>query len=74
MNSMPEEFGVYKDIEDRKLWIRKIDIGNPFGRDVQGNLIMQDMIKIDYSCTLRMWEEIWRDRVPRCNPEKMKIG
>lgn len=71
----PEVATTYKDTVNRSFNVQEINIGDLLGREVIG-VVWKDVKgeNNDYSCTLRMWEEIWRDRVPRANPEKMKIG
>jgi hypothetical protein len=69
----PKVGNSYLDAKDRCLLVRHIDIGNLSGREIQGNLDGY-RARIDYSCTLKTWEDIWRDIVPRVKPDQMKIG
>jgi hypothetical protein len=70
----PELNVIYTDYNGRELIINKIDIGNRLGREVQGIIYTSKKDKSDYSCTLKSWEEIWWDKLPPMNPDKMKIG
>jgi len=61
---------IYEDAIKRSLFIDKIDIRNSLGREIQGSLNDET----PYSCTLKMWEEIWRDKVPPIPLSQNKIG
>jgi hypothetical protein len=75
---------IYEDAIKRSLFIDKVDIRNSLGREVQGRLIEniydynasngRPARTKDYSCTLKMWEEIWRDKVPPIPLSQNKIG
>lgn len=70
---------VYIDVEARKLIVTKVDVGNSLGREVQGKLVNNSLSTdheriADYSCTLKTWADIWRDKMPRVDASKMKIG
>lgn len=69
----PHSGEYYYDIKGRGLFITKVDIGSKLGREVQGNLINKDA-SVDYSCTLKTWADIWRDKTPRIEVSQMKIG
>lgn len=67
--------GLHMDIEKRFLSINKIDLKNRMGREIQGKIKnFGDDYSRDYSCTLQIWQDIWRDRMIRVDPSNMKIG
>ena len=59
---------MYKDYDNRVLVVTNVKIGDSLGREVQGKVDNKD-----YSCTLAMWGEIWRDRVPTTTPDEMSL-
>jgi hypothetical protein len=69
----PLEKTTYHDIEDRELTVQKVDLKNNLDRHIQGRIAANGNIT-DYSCSLQIWADIWRDRAPRLDPNKMKIG
>ena len=69
----PQKYRLYHDYSKRELTITNIDIGNRLGREIQGT-ICADGKEDDYSCPLRTWEVIWRDKVPPIDSDKMIIG
>lgn len=67
--NIPKSYETYDDCEGRQLVISKVILNDRLGREVQGT-IQSD----PYSCTIKAWSEIWRDKVPRIQFDKMKIG
>lgn len=71
----PKVGNKFTDIDGRELNVQEVRIGDLLGREITGIMWHGiDGVGSNYSCTLKMWEEIWRDKVPRADPEKMKIG
>ena len=70
---LPKIFDTFTDYNGRKLIIKVIDINNRIGREIQGTITSGKSFT-DYSCTLFMWQKIWRDKVPPLDPSKMIIG
>ena len=69
---LPARDEIYEDADGRVLKIKKIDVGNGLGREVQGILsAKKDDLYKDYSCTLKMWEVIWRDKTPSVKVSEM---
>lgn len=65
------------DCEHRKLRITEIDMQSCMGREIKGviysdvSFIKNSFASKDYSCTLDIWKDVWRDRIPRADAAKM---
>lgn len=65
----------WTDHDNRTLTVTAVNVGDTAGREVLGTVLYPDSpIDEDYACTLPTWADIWRDKVPAANPERMKIG
>lgn len=72
--SMPEVGAKYQDHAKRTLVVSSLHLADPSGREIRGVVSHRTQPDRDYSCTLEIWREIWRDKAPPIDPSKMKIG
>lgn len=71
----PKPGEVYHDHAGRRLTIEVCEPNDRLGREVRGKLKYRGERKQwAYSCTIEMWREIWRDKVPPIPIHKIKIG
>lgn len=72
MNELPKVGEKYYDCENRELAVNEIDVGNFLGREIIG-ILNSGSETNNYSCNLKIWKEIWLEKIPRIDPSKMKI-
>ena len=65
---------IFHDSNNRVLKIDKINIGSNDGREIIGRITnVKEYEWKQYSCTIDIWEKIWRDKIPAADPAEMKI-
>lgn len=71
----PKPGEVYKDFTGRRLTVREVHPNDRLGREIRGKLKYKGERKQwDYSCTIEIWREVWRDKVAPIPIHSMKIG
>lgn len=62
----------YKNSSGSRLRITEVVIPDRLGREIRGRIKVKKNPMRDYSCTLEMWREIWRDKNPPIPVSAMK--
>lgn len=72
----PKVKSEYTDFTGRKLVIKKIDEKNRLGRQIQGVVTIKKAngkeITRPYSCTVAIFDRIWKNKEAPMKPEDMK--
>lgn len=77
MDEPPKRGSEWVDHQGRKLVVKKVDLEDPQGRQVQGEVTYTKMNAKDwatagYSCSLAIFKHIWFDKSPLMNPLDMR--
>lgn len=70
----PKVGETYKDAGGRRLRVTAVEIPDRLGREVRGRYKVKNRPMCDYSTTLEIWREVWRDKRQPVDPRTMKIG
>lgn len=74
--SLPEEpkvGDIYGDAQKRTFLVEGVYRNDPDGREIRGSVSHPKQNTRDYSTTIEIWREVWRDKIEPQDPSGMRI-